>query len=80
MTSIGQATGLVLHSTSLTFSIRSPVFRKKKTHIFLKCHSNLLYASVVTSEFTFLLCLDISEPFEIPICGYIIDSKEQIDI
>ena len=81
MTSIRQATGLVLLSTSLTFTIRSPThFLSKKTHIFLECHSNLLRASVDTSELTFLLCLNIGEPFEIRICGYIINSKEQIDI
>ena len=81
MTSIRQATGLVLLSTSLTFTIRSPThFLSKKTHIFLECPSNLLYASVDTSEFTFLLCLNISEPFEIRVCGYIIDSKEHIVI
>ena len=81
MTSIRQATGLVLLSTSLTFTIRSPThFLSKKTHIFLECPSNLLYASVDTSEFTFLLCLNVGERFEIRICGYIIDNKLQIDI
>ena len=35
MTSIGQATGLVLLSTSLTFSIRSPIFRQKRRIFFL---------------------------------------------
>ena len=80
MTSIGQATGLVLLSTSLTFSIRSPIFRQKRRIFFLEFHSNLLHAFVDTSELTFLLNLNIGEPFEIRICGYIINSKEQIDI
>ena len=77
MTSIVQATGLVLLSTSLTFSIRSPThFFSKKTHIFSECHSNLLYSSVNTSEFTFLLCLNLGEPFEIRISDYNLEKSK----